>query len=41
MQPENKQFPIYMWLEDWLTLSQQHFSYTQDEIKLNNIKYRI
>jgi len=39
MQLENKQFTCYMWLEDWLTSSQQHFSYIEDEI--NNTKYRI
>ena len=33
---ENKQFTFYMWLEDWLTSSQQYFSYVPDKIKLNN-----
>jgi hypothetical protein len=36
MQQEKNQFTHYMWLEDYLTSSEQGFSYIQDKIKLNN-----
>jgi hypothetical protein len=38
VQPEKTEFTLYMWLEDYLTSSEQVFSYIQQKIKLNNTK---